>query len=94
MLEVWGVHGGEEIKRRNWENCNSIINKIYLKKETRNILNKQSIHTPNRTLKKKQTNPGVSRMKKVLKMTEEISDIETKKSVQILMKPKVGSLKR
>ena len=31
-LESWGVQGRVGIKGiKNWENCNSIINKIYLK---------------------------------------------------------------
>ena len=31
----WGIQDGGEIKgRKNWANCNSIINKIYLKKTT------------------------------------------------------------
>ena len=32
MLEGWGVQGRGRIKGENWENCNSIINKIYFKK--------------------------------------------------------------
>ena len=32
MLEGWGVQSGGEIKRENWENCNRIISKTYLKK--------------------------------------------------------------
>ena len=27
----WGRTGWRRIKRKNWDNCNSIINKIYLK---------------------------------------------------------------
>ena len=33
MLEGWGVQGRGGIKGKNWENCNRIINKIYLKKK-------------------------------------------------------------
>ena len=33
MLEGWGVQGGGGIKGENWDNCNSIINEIYLKKK-------------------------------------------------------------
>ena len=31
MLEGCGVQGRRERKGENWENCDSIINKIYLK---------------------------------------------------------------
>ena len=34
VLEDWGVQGGRGVKGENWENCNSIINKIYIKKYT------------------------------------------------------------
>ena len=33
MSEGWGVQGGGGIMGENWENCNSIINKKYFKKE-------------------------------------------------------------
>lgn len=31
MLEGWGVPGGQMTEGENWENCNYIIYKIYLK---------------------------------------------------------------
>ena len=33
MLEGMGVPGRGVQRLKNWDNCNSIINKIYLKKE-------------------------------------------------------------
>ena len=42
MLEVWGVQGRWGMKEENWENCNSIINKIYLK--IKNKLNKTNTY--------------------------------------------------
>ena len=36
MLEGRGVQGGEGIKGENWENCNSIVNKIHFKKINKN----------------------------------------------------------
>ena len=33
MLEGRGVPGGGEQRGKNWENCNSTINKIYLRKQ-------------------------------------------------------------
>ena len=38
MLEGGGVQGGGGIKGKNWENCNNIINKMYLKIMNRNII--------------------------------------------------------
>ena len=32
MLKGWGMQGGQGIKGENWENCNSTINKIHLRK--------------------------------------------------------------
>ena len=33
-LEGLGVQGGGEYRGKNWENCNSLINKIYFKKKS------------------------------------------------------------
>ena len=41
MLEGRGVQGGGGIKAENWENCNSIINKIYLKIKNKTKQTKQ-----------------------------------------------------
>ena len=36
MLEGWGVQCGGGIKGEDWENCNSMTNKIYFKNKNKN----------------------------------------------------------
>ena len=65
----------------------------YLKKQEKSQINNQNLHLKELE-KEEQTKPKVSRRKKVIKIREEINEIETKKTIPKINKFKTGSLRR
>ena len=65
----------------------------YLKKQEKSQINNLMLHLKELE-KEEQTNPKVSRRKEIIKIRAEISEIETKKTMQRSIKLKAASLRR
>ena len=65
----------------------------YLKKQEKSQINNLTLHLKELE-KEEQTNPKVSRRKEIIKIRAEISEIETKKTMQRSIKLKAASLRR
>ena len=82
-----------------WDEAKAVLRgkfiaiQAYLKKQEKSQINNQNLHLKELE-KEEQTKPKVSRRKKVIKIREEINEIETKKTIPKINKFKTGSLRR
>ena len=65
----------------------------HLRKQEKAQINKLTLHLK-QLEREEQTRPKVSRRKEIIKIRAEINEIETKKTIEKIMKQKDGSLKR
>ena len=63
-------------------------------KKDRNISNKQPNPMPRRTQRTTQTHPRANRRKEITKTRAELNDIETKRTIQRIIKPRSLFYKR
>ena len=70
-----------------------IATQSYLKKQEKSQVNNLTLHLKELE-KEEQTKPQVSRRKEIIKIREEINEIETKKTIAKINKTKAGSLRR
>ena len=65
----------------------------FLTKEERSQIDNLTLHL-NELEKEEQKRPKVSRRKEIIKITEEINKIEIQKTIEEIIRPRAGSLKR
>jgi hypothetical protein len=82
-----------------WDTANAVLRgkfiamSAYFKRSERSQLNDLMLHLK-LLEKQEQTNPKISRRRKIIKIRAEINEIETNKTYKEPMKQKVGSLKK
>ena len=100
ILKYLETNDNENMMTQNlWDAAKAVLRgkrieiQSYLKKQEISQINNLSLHLK-QLQKGEQTKPKVSRRKEIIKIREEINEIETRKTIAKINKIKAGSLRR